>query len=137
VTIVSSPAGATATLDGKPDMECTTPCSINVPPGRHSLSVVKSGYEIEHRQVDVANSALELSPIVMRSLAGTLMLTTVPPGANVLVNGKRIPQTTPAQIELAPGPYTITVEKDGKQSSKEIDISDRAINYLRIPLDQQ
>ena len=137
VTIVSSPAGATATLDGKPEMECATPCSINAAPGRHNLSVVKPGYEIEHRQVDVGNSALELSPIVMRSLAGTLMLTTVPPGANVLVNGKRIPQTTPAQIALAPGPYTITVEKDGKRSSKDIDISERVINYLRIPLDEQ
>jgi serine/threonine protein kinase len=137
VTIVSSPAGATATLDGKAEMECATPCSINVPPGRHTLSVVKPGYEIEHRQVDVGNSSLELSPIIMRSLAGTLLLTTVPPGANVLVNGKRIPQTTPAQIALAPGPYTITVEKDGKQSSKDVDIKDRAINYLKIPLDEQ
>jgi serine/threonine protein kinase len=137
VTIVSSPGGATATLDGRPDMECTTPCSINAAPGRHTLSVVKPGYQIEHRQVDVGNSSLELSPIMMRSLAGTLMLTTVPPGANILVNGKRLPQTTPAQIALAPGPYTITVEKDGKQFSKDVDIRDGAINYLRIPLDQQ
>jgi hypothetical protein len=29
------------------------------------------------------------------------------------------------------------VEKDGKQFSKDVDIRDGAINYLRIPLDQQ
>ena len=137
VTIVSSPAEATATLDGRPDMECATPCSINAPPGRHTLSVVKPGYQIEHRQVDVGNSSLELPPITMHSIAGTLLVTSAPPGANILVNGKRLPQTTPSQISLAPGPYTITVEKEGKQISKDVDIRDGAMISLRVSLDQQ
>src|SRR5262249_7199426 len=33
VAIISSPGGATATLDGRPDAVCTTPCSLDASPG--------------------------------------------------------------------------------------------------------
>ncbi len=64
------------------------------------------------------------------------MLTTVPDGASILVNGRRLPQTTPASLSLAPGSYTITVEKDGKQANSPVEIRTGAISYLRIVLEQ-
>ena len=44
VMFTSSPAGATATLDGNPSMACSTPCSLNAAQGRHTLSVVLPGH---------------------------------------------------------------------------------------------
>jgi serine/threonine-protein kinase len=136
ITIISSPKGAVATLDGQPDTACTTPCTMQVDPGQHSLEIVKSGYDVERRDVRVDSSPVELPAVVMRSVEGTLMLTSDPPGAAVLVNGKKRPQVTPAQIQLTPGSYSITVEwKDGKQATRTVQIKD-GINYEKFLLGQ-
>jgi hypothetical protein len=63
------------------------------------------------------------------------MLTTAPDGATVSVDGRRLPQVTPAQIPLAPGDYKITVEKDGKSASSQVEIRNGAMSYLRITLE--
>jgi hypothetical protein len=63
------------------------------------------------------------------------MLTSVPPGASVLVNGRRIDRVTPVQIPLAAGSYTITLDKDGRQVSETVEIRN-GINYRKILLGQ-
>jgi hypothetical protein len=97
--------------------------------------VVLPGYPTEHRDVEIGSAPVELPPIVLRAPAGTLMLTTVPEGAAVLVNGSRLPQTTPAQIPLAAGSYRITVEKDGKEATSPVEVRNGAISYLKITLE--
>jgi hypothetical protein len=92
------------------------------------------GYQVEHRDVQAGSTLTELPPVVLRAPSGTLMLTTAPDGATVSVDGKRIPQTTPAQIPLSPGNYKVTVEKDGKQATSPVEIRNGAISYLRITL---
>jgi hypothetical protein len=134
VLVLSSPAGATATLDGN-STACTTPCSLNAAPGSHTIAITMPGYQVEHRYIDVGSSPLELPPVVLRAPGGTLMLTSVPPGASVLVNGRRIEQLTPVQIPLAAGSYIITLDKDGRQVSEEVEIRN-GINYRKIPIGQ-
>ena len=75
VLLTSSPGGATATLDGNPAMACATPCTLHVPPGRHTVAMVLSGYEIERHEFTVGNGPMELAPIQLRAAHGTLMLT--------------------------------------------------------------
>ncbi len=136
IVVVSSPKGAIATLDGQLDTACTTPCTLEAAPGRHSLELAKSGYDVERRDVDVGSSGVELPAVVLRSVQGTLMLSSDPAGATVLVNGKRQPQVTPAQIQLAPGSYSVTVEwKDGKQATRTVQIKD-GINFQKFLLGQ-
>ncbi len=135
ITIVSSPGGATATLDGHPDPACTTPCSLQGTPGRHTVTITLAGYEPEHRDVTVATSSVELPPVVLRAPSGTLMVTSVPDGAAISLNGRRLPQTTPAQIPLSPGTYKILVEKDGRQASSSVEIRNSITSYLRITLE--
>jgi serine/threonine-protein kinase len=135
VMVISSPAGATATLDGHPDQACITPCSIEAAPGRHTVAVTMPGYEIEHREVNVGSAPLETPVVILRAPGGILMLTSVPPGASILINGKPTGQTTPAQIHLAPGTYKVTVEKNGRQSTNVLEIRN-GINYEKILLEQ-
>ncbi len=72
----------------------------------------------------------------MRSVQGTLMLTSSPTGATVLVDGKRQAQVTPTQIQLTPGSYSITVEwKDGKKASRTVQIKD-GINFEKFLVGQ-
>jgi serine/threonine-protein kinase len=124
VMFTSSPAGATATLDGNPSMACSTPCSLRAAQGRHSLSLVLPGHQIERRDFTVGAGPLELTPVVLKAVGGTLMLTSVPDHAAISVNGKRIDQVTPAQIPLALGVYSIMIEKDGRQATEKVEIKD-------------
>lgn len=105
-------------------------------PGHHSIAITMAGYQVEHRDVDVGPGPLELPAIVLRGLSGTLMLTSVPSGAAILVNGKRTLQTTPAQLHLAPGSYRISVEKDGIESSSQVEIRNGEVKLLKVPLGQ-
>jgi len=135
VTIISSPGGATATLDGRSATACTTPCWIDAAPGRHTVAISMDGYHVESREVEVGSNPIELGLVMLRPLGGAIMLTSEPSGAAVLVNDKRIDKTTPAQIQLAPGTYKITVEKDGKQSSETVEVRS-GLRYLKIALGQ-
>ncbi len=133
VTVISSPGGATAILDGKEETACTTPCDLDATPGRHVVTVSLPGYGMERREVMVDAGPQEMPAIVLHQQSGTLMLTSMPSGAAILVNGKRYSQTTPAQIQLPPGSYTIQVEKDGKQSpGKSVDIRNGVISLMKI-----
>src|SRR5262249_30080207 len=116
ISVISSPGGATATLDGR--AECKTPCSLDASPGRHVVSVVLPGYEVERREITLSSEReVELPIVVMRASGGTVMLTSVPPGAAVFVDGRSTGKVTPAQLPLPSGPHLIRVEKDGRQAT--------------------
>ena len=51
----------------------------------------------------MGNGPLELTPIQLQAAHGTLMLTSIPDGAAVSINGKRTNYSTPAQIPLGLG----------------------------------
>jgi hypothetical protein len=136
IEVVSSPGGATAMLDGQRSTACTTPCSLSAAPGRHSVAIIMPGYQVEHRDVEVGTGPLELPPVILRAPYGTLMLSSVPEGASVTVDGKRLQQVTNTQLQLAPGSHRITVEKDGRQGSGTVDIHSDEIRTLRILLGQ-
>jgi hypothetical protein len=125
IQVVTSPGGAIVTLDGDMDSACTTPCKLLAPPGQHSLELRKAGFDVERRDLVVGANPIEMPAIVLRSQQGTLMLSSVPTGAKVLVNGKAQEKVTPAQLQLAPGSYQITVEwKDGRKSTHTVQITD-------------
>ena len=136
VTVISSPGGATATLDGRSDMACTTPCSLDATPGRHTIAITMPGYQIEHREVDVGTGPMELPAVLLRAPSGTLLLTSVPSGASISVNGKKQTETTPAQLHLPPGSYRITVEKDGLQNTSPVDIRNGETKIMKVTLAQ-
>ncbi len=133
ITIISSPGGAKAMLDNRPDATCTTPCSVDAAPGRHMISVSLDGYQTERREVDVGKSPVEMNAVVLRSQGGALMLSSEPRGAKVLVDGKPTGKTTPTRLDLAPGSYKITVELDGRQSTQTVQIG-AGMSILRITL---
>jgi serine/threonine-protein kinase len=135
LTLISSPSGATATLDGHPDVTCVTPCYLDAQPGRHTIAFTLPGYEVERREVEVGSGPIELPAVILRAPVGTLMLSSDPPGASILVNGKKRSEITPAVIALAPGSYKITVEKDGKQNTQPVEMQNGIVT-LKLPLGQ-
>jgi hypothetical protein len=135
VWVTSNPPGAKAVLDDNLAQTCRTPCMLHGAPGVHRLTLTQAGYENESRDVRIGEMAFDLPPITLRKPDGTLMLTTSPPGASVRVNGKLVPETTPAQINLPPGTYSITVEKAGRTQTQSVELGESLL-YLKIPLEQ-
>ena len=135
VSVMSSPGGATITLDGRPQTACTAPCAVEAAPGHHTIAITMPGYQIERRDVEIGTGGLELPPVILHAIGGTIMVTSEPSGASILVNGKKLPQVTPAQVTLAPGTYNITVEKDGKQGTRPVDVHGDSISYLKVVLE--
>ncbi|HTP34786.1 MAG TPA: protein kinase [Candidatus Acidoferrales bacterium] len=135
VMVVSSPGGATATLDGNPAWACKTPCTLQCSPGRHTLAITMPGFQIERRDITVGSGPVEMPPVFLRAIGGTLMLSSEPRGASITIDGRQIPEVTPAQISLTPGTYTVAIEKDGVHASERIEIKS-GINYSKIILRQ-
>ncbi len=136
VSVITSPSGATATLDGRLDQSCVTPCTIDASPGRHTISFTLPGRQIEHRDVTVGSGPLELPAVILRAFNGVLLLSSTPPGASILVNGKPVTETTPAQLSLAPGTYKISVQKNGIQSVSTVEIRNGDTQLLKVTLGQ-
>jgi hypothetical protein len=123
-------------LDGRREATCSTPCSLNAAPGRHTVSIAMAGYQPEHRDVAVGSGSMELPMVILRATQGTLWVTSSPAGAAITINGKRYPQTTPAQIPLPPGSYRVLLEKDGVQNTSTLEIRNGETKLLKVLLSQ-
>src|SRR5262245_15815317 len=136
VMIMTSPSGATARLDNNPALTCATPCMLQVLPGRHIVALTLRGYQLETREVYVANDPVEMAIVNLHASEGKLMLSSVPPGASVTMNGRRIDKFTNAQLVLAPGVYTVVVEMNGQQLSGRVEIRDGVTEYRKFTFSQ-
>jgi serine/threonine-protein kinase len=136
VSVATIPPDATATLDDRPDTACTTPCALDATPGQHKVSISRQGYQTEHRLVTVGNAALEIPTVALRAPGGVLMLDSAPGGARVFVNGALSEQVTPAKLQLRPGKYNIAIEKDGRRSSREVEIQNGITRFEKIIMDK-
>ena len=134
VWVVTNPPGATAALDGRSDGACQTPCMLLGQPGIHSLSLSLANFQSERRQIRVEGERLDVPPVTLRPAGGTLMLSTIPSGANIFIDDKLLTELTPAQLSLAPGSYRVSVERNGSRTTQQVEIRNGATNYIRIPL---
>jgi PEGA domain len=103
-------------------------------PGTHSLNLTLPNYQSERRQVRVETDRLDVPLITLRPAGGTLMLSTIPSGANIFIDDKLLTGLTPAQLNLAPGSYRVAVERNGERKTQQIEIRNGVTNYVRIPL---
>jgi hypothetical protein len=132
VHITTSPAGAVAALDT--GVSCQTPCFLEARPGRHTVSIRMPGYQQERREVVVRESPEDLPLVTLRRQAGTLMLASTPPGARITINGRLRSEVTPARLDLAPGAYTVIVEKDGMRKTLQVEIRNGVTKYQPVQL---
>jgi serine/threonine-protein kinase len=123
--IVTSPPGAAAVLDSDTAKTCTSPCTLKVLGGRHTLALTLAGYRRELRIVDV-NGPKELF-VALSQPSGTVRVESDPPGAQILVNNQPRPEKTPATFKLPEGKYVLVVIKDGRRAQQEIEVKDGAL----------
>jgi hypothetical protein len=120
VSFTTIPEGATATLDRDPDQSCLTPCTLTVTPGIHQVVLDDSGFHSELRELRVDAAPVEFAPVELRLRTASLLVTSDPPGARIWINGVPQEQMTPASIQLLPGDYEVTAEKNGRRETQRI-----------------
>jgi len=103
IVITSEPPGATVKLD---DTERgSTPVIIrDLPPGRHTVALNLRGYEELVRQIHYP-AAIPDKPFVLRQKAGTLLISSTPPGATVQAGPRILGQTPLLLDDLPPGEH--------------------------------
>jgi serine/threonine-protein kinase len=129
VDIESRPAGAMVRFDNTLD-ECKTPCSMELSQGRHVLHFKLDGYRNGTLIMTVpqeTSGSVRLDP-----QRGTLLVHTTPPGAQILVNGQLQKEQSPATLRMAPGKYKLTLRREGRDQSRDIELRDEAITQVDV-----
>ncbi len=130
--IVTSPPGADTFLDNDFSKGCKSPCSFHVSPGRHTLIISMRGYRRELRIVEVQRPQ-ELF-VSLTKAVGIVVVSTETPGAQILIDGKPIPERTPARLTLPVGKYTVTVVRDGRRADQVIEVKDGSLLNFALQL---
>ncbi|MFN3325781.1 MAG: serine/threonine-protein kinase [Bryobacteraceae bacterium] len=127
--IISQPVGALARVDNRADLECRTPCELTLEPGRHTLEVTLPGYRRALRIFEVPGERAMV--LQLEEMVGTLMIKTEPAGASIYIDGRLLPEKTPASLRIPAGTRRLTLVKEGYPRIEEtIEVRDRALtNY--------
>jgi serine/threonine protein kinase len=133
--VTTNPPGAKVVLDDSLSTACQSPCMLHSPQGVHHLTASQAGYMNEYREVQVGSTAMDVPLITLRQPGGTLLVSSDPPGASVVINGQMQTQKTPASINLKAGDYMVTVERGGRTQSQHVEIHDSPV-LLRFPIGQ-
>ena len=113
VTIDSVPDGATVRIDGTPQPQDTTPCTVTLPAGTHTIIISKSGYR------DYTTSITLNAGMVARHISANLERIISPEQARVTLTVVQVSGagtiTAPSPLlPLLPGAAAPTVQKINK-----------------------
>jgi serine/threonine-protein kinase len=143
LNVAGSPAGASVWIDGR-DTGKVTPASFALDPAVHHIVLRKSGRLDAASDIRLAaGQTTGYSPSLMvagrtdnlkivgggigKLFGGNgasegkarIEIKSEPKGALVTINGTSLQKTTPVEVQVEPGNYDITIEKDGYQSVHE------------------
>ncbi len=110
----SNPQGASLQVDGQSDPAWVTPFTLaNLSPGKHIISVSKPGYSSDIRSIEVAFGSKVSLQFVLASVNALVVVSSTPPGADILIDGKPMRRVTPAQFAVEKGSHTVLLRKQG------------------------
>ena len=117
LVVESEPAGAEITVDGEPRGE--TPLALEeLPFGDHEVRLALQGYDAESHDVSLSaeSPTAELRAELSRSRRvardGTVSFISVPPGATVFIDGKKVGTTPLDGVRLRAGEHDVSLTLD-------------------------
>ena len=137
VTVTSEPAGA-AILAGDEQVG-VTPATIELLEGKHDITVSKDGYAAWDGSVIAAPNEPQSLPVIKLEPANaTLLVNTIPRGANVTVNGRYRGQS-PISLSLSPDiDYQIGMSKAGYGvTTRNLRLQSAASDSITVDLSAQ
>jgi serine/threonine protein kinase len=115
LAVNSTPAGAQIQIDGQNNSAWITPFNLaELNPGQHTVTISKSGYATETRNIDVGSGSKSAISVQLASLTAAVSVSSDPAGAAVWMDGKDTGRVTPAQISVdKPGNHSFVLKKQG------------------------
>jgi hypothetical protein len=133
IRITTENPGARVVLDGSDESSCLSPCSLSTRVGRHTVLVTQAGHFPDRRDVEVTKDPLDLH-VTLRPIVGTVMITTIPPGASISIDNRPVGQT-PVSTRLPVGKHVLNVTREGfRPDERAIEVVDDGILSVRITL---
>jgi hypothetical protein len=135
--VISRPQGAKVYINNH--LRGSTPLVLdNLPLGKHSARIEKTGYTTRTAEWDIKNARPQEVIVSLDSSVGRLYLTSSPSHAKIFLNDKE-QGFTPYKAELEEGRYRVRLSKSGYNDIKDsfMIIRDRTtnkkINLVRLP----
>ena len=112
VVVSGDATGAAVRVDEEERPRCQVPCTIQLPPGRHSLFVERAGFSAAELAVDIeAKKSVTLRPRLER-LTGSIVVSTDERGTLVEIDG--VPMGfTPVILTLPVGEHRMRLSLEG------------------------
>ena len=123
--VTSSPRGAEVYIDGIASGQ-TNAYVRNVAAGTRNVTVTKPGYLTETKLVSVQNGGRYSVSFTLQpgegtgTVTGTLLVTSIPQGAVIYIDGIASGQTNTSVTNIAAGTRNVTVTKPGYQTATEL-----------------
>jgi len=132
LAVSSEPQGATITIEGRTAESWKTPQTVgSLAPAVYRVTVSKSGYATETRNIQVVSGNRASLDVKLTALRATLTVGGTPVGARIVIDGKETGKFSPAEFTLDPAVHTITLHREGFfDNTGEVKLSaGQAMNY--------
>ncbi|WP_439133981.1 PEGA domain-containing protein [Pseudomaricurvus sp.] len=117
VKVVSSPAGASITVDGQ--FRGKTPSEVALKPGKsYNITLFKDGYQPQHRQINVVSGKEASLNVNLAADLGKITISANPADALLYVDGRLMGRANQS-ISLPARKHQIRVSKDGYADHKQ------------------
>ena len=137
VTFRSAVAGVVVTLDGNQDWQCITPCQLaGLPLGKRRLVARRDGYGELRQTVEVSESALTVN-LPMERIGAVLLVSSEPPEARIILDGRDTGRTTNARLAVSPGKHAVRLVLGQLSAERSIEVAKDETRYLQFRLGTQ
>jgi serine/threonine-protein kinase len=143
IEVLTTPPGASVRVNGRKTGGPPTPATLgDLPFGTWKLEVVLEGYEPATREVTLdAKSPVKQLSLELKKAAlppGTLTITTTPPGATVVLDGKQLDGKTPLEVSVsAAQEHLVRVSLAGHvDDAKTVEVASGAKQALALTLER-
>jgi hypothetical protein len=106
-------------IDDNSQLSCVTPCAMSLPNGRHTAAALLNGYNVSRKVFNVPDDTSVVA--ALNPSSGTLVLTSTPPGARILVDNKPY-GVTPTTLHLSAGRHKLLLTEGAMQHEETIEI---------------
>ncbi len=137
VTFTTNIAGAAIIIDRNAEWTCLTPCEpMELPRGRHNAIVTLEEFRPQRKSFDVERAPLEVS-FSLQAIQATLVVSSVPAGGQIFVDGRDTGQTTTARVAVTPGSHVVRVVKGDLAAEQTVEVAGDDLRQLGFRLGNQ
>ncbi len=129
IDLLSEPSGARIVVDDRSDASCNAPCTMSLPVGRHTLTAQLNGYTTARRIFVLPDEKSLYVPLTQNT--GVLLVTSIPSGSTVIVDGRRYGQT-PATLHLSAGVHHIALTNGALHHEETVNIDPESFQARSI-----